>query len=130
MHCTWIYNNEFFIIKWSHIMHITNFVSKIDKKIYLEGSISPIKKPKVVILQNQNLRKSVCNWAKPQGVIMQFGHIQVICSLLPIGNVSFLPSINKSFGSWTCQKINSHQSLFKNIYSLDIWDYDFDWNFI
>ena len=26
-------------------MHMTNFVSKIDKKLYLEESISPIKKP-------------------------------------------------------------------------------------
>ena len=33
---------NFFIIKWSYTMHITNFVSKIDKKIYLEESISPI----------------------------------------------------------------------------------------
>jgi hypothetical protein len=32
MHCTWVYNNEFFIIKWSYAMHMTNFVSKIDKK--------------------------------------------------------------------------------------------------
>ena len=32
MQCTWVYNNEFFIIKWSHTMHMTNFVSKIDKK--------------------------------------------------------------------------------------------------
>ena len=32
MHCIWVYNNELFIIKWSHIMHMTNFVSKIDKK--------------------------------------------------------------------------------------------------
>jgi hypothetical protein len=27
-------------------MHVTNFVSKIDKKMYLERSISLIKKPK------------------------------------------------------------------------------------
>jgi hypothetical protein len=34
-------------------MHVTNFVSKIDKKKkYLERSISLIKKPQVVILQN------------------------------------------------------------------------------
>ena len=61
MHCTWVYNNEFFIIKWSHVIHVTNFVSKIDKKMYLEGLISPIKKPQVVILQNQNPMGSVCN---------------------------------------------------------------------
>jgi hypothetical protein len=33
-------------------MHVASFVSKIDKKLYLEGSISPIKKPHVIILQN------------------------------------------------------------------------------
>ena len=45
-------------------MYVTNFVNKIDKKMYLEGSISPIKKPQVVILQNQNPKRSVCNWVK------------------------------------------------------------------
>ena len=53
-------------------MHVTNFVSKIDKKMYLEGSISPIKKSQMVILQNWNPKGSVCKWSKPQGVIMQF----------------------------------------------------------
>ena len=42
--------------------------------MYLEGSISPIKKPQVVILQNWNLKGSVCKWPKPQEVIMQFSH--------------------------------------------------------
>ena len=72
-----LYNKKFIIINPS-AMHITNFVSKIDKKIYLEGSISSIKKPQVVILQNQNLRGSVCNWAKPQGVIMHFSLYLII----------------------------------------------------
>jgi hypothetical protein len=31
-YCIWIYNNKFFIIKWSYAMYMTNFVSKIDKK--------------------------------------------------------------------------------------------------
>jgi hypothetical protein len=25
MHCTWVYNNKFFILKWLHAMHVTNF---------------------------------------------------------------------------------------------------------
>ena len=33
MHCIWVYNNEFFIIKWSHIMHVTNSTSKIEKNV-------------------------------------------------------------------------------------------------
>ena len=43
-------------------MYVTNFVSKIDKKMYLEGSISPIKKPQGVSLQ----------MTQTPGVIMQF----------------------------------------------------------
>ena len=42
--------------------------------MYLEGSISTIKKPQVVILQNWNSRGSVCKWPKPQRVIMQFSY--------------------------------------------------------
>ena len=40
--------------------------------MYVEELILPIKKPQVVILQNQNPRGSVCNWAKPEEVIMHF----------------------------------------------------------
>ena len=43
--------------------------------MYLKESISQIKKPQVIILQNQNPRRSVCNWAKPYGVIMHFSLI-------------------------------------------------------
>ena len=42
-------------------MHVTNFVSKIDKKMYLEGSISSIKKT-----SNGYIAK-----LKPQGVSLQ-----------------------------------------------------------
>ena len=36
----------------------------------------------MVILQNQNPRESVCNWAKPQGVILQFGLLSSTLYLL------------------------------------------------
>ena len=42
---TWVYNNKFFIIKWSHIMHMTNFVSKNDKKYTLRGQFYQFKNP-------------------------------------------------------------------------------------
>ena len=46
MHCTWVYNNEFFIIKWSHIIHMTNFVNKIDKKYIWRGQFHQFKNPR------------------------------------------------------------------------------------
>jgi hypothetical protein len=45
MHYTWVYNNKFFIIKWSHTMHMTNFVSKIDKNILRGVNFTNLKTP-------------------------------------------------------------------------------------
>ena len=55
-------------------MHVTNFVNKIDKKMYLKGSISSIKKPQVPyckieipgdqFVNDQNLMGWLCNLAK------------------------------------------------------------------
>jgi hypothetical protein len=61
MHCTWVYNNKFFIIKWSHAKHMTNFVSKIDKKNILRGvNFTNFKTPGDYIVKS-----------KPQGVCLQ-----------------------------------------------------------
>ena len=45
-------------------------LAKLTKKIYLEGSISSIKQPQVVILQNWNLKG--LQMTQTLGVIMQF----------------------------------------------------------
>ena len=43
MHYMWpLYNKKFIIINPS-VIYMTNFISKIDKKIYLEGSIYQFK---------------------------------------------------------------------------------------
>jgi hypothetical protein len=67
-----LYNKKFIIINPS-AMNVTNFVSKIDKKVYFEGSISPIKKPKWLYCKietqggqfanDPNPRRWLCNLA-------------------------------------------------------------------
>ncbi len=46
-------------------MYMTNFIIKIDKKIYLEWSISPVKKLSGYIIKLKP-QESVCQWLKSQ----------------------------------------------------------------
>ena len=61
MHCTWVYNNKFFIIKLLHIMHMTNFVSKKLTKNILRG----------VNFTNLKTLSGYIAKSKPQGVCLQ-----------------------------------------------------------
>jgi hypothetical protein len=49
-------------------MHVINFVSKIDKKMYLDGSISPIKKnPKWLYCKIETPEDQFANDSNPGG---------------------------------------------------------------
>ena len=50
-------------------------LEKLTKNVLREGSISPIKKPQVVILQNWNPRGWLCNLAKKTKTICHLDNV-------------------------------------------------------
>ena len=75
MHCTWVYDNAFFIIKWSHTMYMTNLVAKLTKNILIGINFINLKIPDGYIAKS-----------KPQGVCLQL-------SQTPRGDYTIRPLI-------------------------------------